>query len=53
MEEDFAGGVVVAALGIGVYLVVAHVLRLHPGVAILAASTVAILAGGLLSRGRR
>ena len=53
MEGDFAGGMVVAALGIGVYLVVAHVLRLHAGVAILAASTVAIIAGGLLAHRTR
>ncbi len=53
MGGDVAGGVVVAALGIATYLVVAHVLRLHAGVAILAASTVAFIAGALLIRGRR
>ncbi len=53
MEGDFAGGVVVAVLGIAAYLVVAHVLRLHAGVAILAAWIVAVTAGVLLLRGRR
>ncbi len=53
MGGDVAGGVVVAALGIATSLVVAHVLRLHAGGAILAAWIAAVTAGALLIRGRR
>ena len=53
MEGDFAGGVVVAALGIGVYLALAHLLELHAGLAIVAATTIAIVVGSLLTLRRR
>ena len=53
MEGDVAGGVVVAVVGVGGCLVLAHLLGLPAGVAILVASTAAILAGALLTVGGR